>query len=75
MKLFVTRRQARAAVCAGMLAASALLASCGGGEQVAAFHASRVIGVCATSAWAPSKAGAWPAVAAVVPGVQITGIQ
>lgn len=43
MKLFVTRRQARAAVCAGMLAASALLASCGGGEQVAAFHASRVI--------------------------------
>ena len=42
MKLNV-KRQARAALCAGMLAASALLASCGGGEQVAAFQAGRVI--------------------------------
>lgn len=42
MKLNV-KRQARAVLCAGMLAATALLASCGGGEQVATFHASRVI--------------------------------
>ncbi|MES2101356.1 MAG: SGNH/GDSL hydrolase family protein [Pseudomonadota bacterium] len=42
MKLNV-KRQARAALCAGMLAVTALLASCGGGEQVATFHATRVI--------------------------------
>jgi hypothetical protein len=35
--------KARAALRAGMLAAAALLASCGGGEQVTTFHASRVI--------------------------------
>lgn len=42
MKLNV-KRQARATLCAGMLAATALLASCGGGEQVATFSAARVI--------------------------------
>lgn len=42
MKLNVNR-QARAALCAGMLAATALLASCGGGEQVTSFSAGRVI--------------------------------
>lgn len=42
MKLNVNR-QARAALCAGMLAASALLASCGGGDQVKSFVAGRVI--------------------------------
>lgn len=34
---------ARAALCVGTLAAAALLASCGGGEQVSTFHANRVI--------------------------------
>ena len=42
MKLNVNR-QARAALCAGMLAATALLASCGGGGQVQSFVAGRVI--------------------------------
>ncbi|MES3013598.1 MAG: hypothetical protein V4750_07720 [Pseudomonadota bacterium] len=42
MKLNV-KRQARAALCAGMLAATALLASCGGGDQVSTFRATRVI--------------------------------
>jgi len=37
------KRQARAALCAGMLVATTLLASCGGGEQVATFRATRVI--------------------------------
>jgi len=36
-------RKARAALCAGMLATAALLASCGGGSQVQAFAANRVI--------------------------------
>jgi len=36
-------RKARAALCAGMLAAAALLSSCGGGEQVQTFTANRVI--------------------------------
>lgn len=42
MKLNMNR-QARAALCAGMLAATALLASCGGGEQETDFRAGRVI--------------------------------
>ena len=42
MKLNMNRR-ARAALCAGMLAATALLASCGGGSQVTTFFAGRVI--------------------------------
>jgi len=36
-------RKARAALCAGMLASAALLASCGGGSQVQTFVANRVI--------------------------------
>ena len=42
MKLNVNRF-ARATLGAGLLASAALLASCGGGEQVQTFHASRVI--------------------------------
>jgi outer membrane lipase/esterase len=42
MKLNV-KEIARAALCAGSLAAAALLASCGGGEQVSSFSATRVI--------------------------------
>ena len=42
MKLNVNR-PVRAALCAGMLATTALLASCGGGEQDTAFVAGRVI--------------------------------